>query len=206
MGKGRDFLDKIYALEDDGDVRSFYDDAAGKYDEILLAEIGYVSPTVCARILAPHLQDRDARLIDLGCGTGLAGDALSALGYGNIDGVDFSSEMLAVARARDCYSNLTAGDLNAGLDIADGAYAAAVSGGVFGQHVLPTALDECVRLVAPGGFVCFSVNERAFESFGFREKVDALGTEGKVTCLSLSKEAYHVNENIEGWVCLMAVT
>lgn len=206
MGKGRNFLDKIYALEDDGDVRSFYDDAAGKYDEILLAEIGYVSPTVCARILAPHLQDRDARLIDLGCGTGLAGDALSALGYGNIDGVDFSSEMLAVARARDCYSNLTAGDLNAGLDIADGAYAAAVSVGVFGQHVLPTALDECVRLVAPGGFVCFSVNERAFESFGFREKVDALGTEGKVTCLSLSKEAYHVNENIEGWVCLMAVT
>ena len=206
MGKGRDFLNKIYALEDDGEVRSFYDDAAGKYDEILLAEIGYVSPTVCARTLASHLPDRDARLIDLGCGTGLAGGALSTLGYGNIDGVDFSSEMLAVARARDCYSNLTVGDLNAGLDIADGAYAAAVSVGVFGQHVLPTALDECVRLVAPGGFVCFSVNERAFESFGFREKVDALGAESRVTSLSLTKEAYHVNEKIDGWVCLMAVT
>ena len=206
MGKGRDFLDKIYALEDDGEVRSFYDDAAGKYDEILLAEIGYVSPTVCARTLASHLPDRDARLIDLGCGTGLAGGALSALGYGNIDGVDFSSEMLAVARARDCYTNLTVGDLNASLDIADGAYAAAVSVGVFGQHVLPTALDECVRLVAPGGFVCFSVNERAFESFGFREKVDALGAESRVTSLSLTKEAYHVNEKIDGWVCLMAVT
>jgi predicted TPR repeat methyltransferase len=205
MGKGRDFLDRIYALEEDADVRSFYDDAAGKYDEILLSEIGYVSPIICARTIAPHLPDRDTRLIDLGCGTGLAGDALSDLGYGNIDGVDFSSEMLAVARARDCYSNLAVGDLNAGLDIPDSAYAAAVSVGVFGQHVLPTALDECVRIVAPGGFLCFSVNERAFEGLGFREKVDALGSAGRVTCLSLTKEDYHVNENIDGWVCLMRV-
>lgn len=205
MGKGRDFLDRIYALEEDADVRSFYDDAAGKYDEILLSEIGYVSPIICARKIAPHLPDRDTRLIDLGCGTGLAGDALSDLGYGNIDGVDFSSEMLAVARARDCYSNLAVGDLNTGLDIPDSAYAAAVSVGVFGQHVLPTALDECVRIVAPGGFLCFSVNERAFEGLGFREKVDALGSAGRVTCLSLTKEDYHVNENIDGWVCLMRV-
>lgn len=206
MGKGRDFLDRIYALEDDGDVRSFYDEAAGKYDEILLSEIGYVSPTVCARTIARHLPDKDARLIDLGCGTGLAGDALSALGYRHIDGVDFSSEMLAVAGARDCYTTLAVGDLNAGLDVADDVYAAAISVGVFGQHVLPPALDECIRVVAPDGFVCFSVNERAFEGYGFRDKVEALGAEGKVTCLSLTKEPYHVNENIDGWVCLMRVT
>lgn len=205
MGKGRDFLDSIYALEDDGDVRSFYDDAAGTYDEILLSEIGYVSPTICARTIAPHLPSKDTRLIDLGCGTGLAGDALSALGYGHIDGVDFSSEMLAVAKARDCYSDLSVGDLNAGLDIADGTYGAALSVGVFGQHVLPPALDECIRVVAPGGFFCFSINERAFESHGFRDKVEELGARAGVTCLSLTRGPYHVNENIDGWVCLLRV-
>lgn len=205
MSKGREFLDRIYALEEDGDVQSFYDDAASHYDQILLSEIGYVSPTVCANALAPHLPDKNAALIDLGCGTGLAGAALAALGYTNIDGVDFSTEMLAVARSRDCYSKLEIADLNAVLDIPSARYAAAISVGVFGQHVLPAALDESVRVVEPGGLMCFSVNERAFDGYGFRDKVEALNAAGRVTTLSLRKEAYHVKENIDGWVCVLRV-
>lgn len=203
--KGRDFLERIYALEDDSDVRSFYDDAARQYDEILLSEIGYVSPTVCAKALAPYLPDRQSRLIDLGCGTGLAGAAMAALGYERIEGVDFSAEMLAVAKSRNCYSKLTIADLNAGLHFASGHYAAALSVGVFGQHVLPAALDEAVRIVAPGGIVCFSVNERAFESCGFREKVESLLAADRANRLSLTKEPYHVKENIDGWVCVLRV-
>lgn len=203
MGKGREFLDRIYALEDEGDVRSFYDEAAGDYDEILLAQVGYVSPTICARSIARFLPDRQAALIDLGCGTGLAGEALTALGYTHIDGVDFSAEMLAVAKARNCYTKLSHADLNAGTDIPGFSYAAAVSVGVFGQHVLPAALDEAIRIVEPGGIFCFSVNERGFDEYGFREKVDALGAEDRATCLSLTKEPYLVNENIDGWVYVL---
>ena len=206
MSKGRDFLDRIYALEDDADVRAFYDGAARQYDEVLLSEIGYVSPDVCARALAPHLPDRSARVIDLGCGTGLAGAAMTALGYTRIDGVDFSAEMLAVAKSRSCYAKLALADLNATLDIPSGHYAAAISVGVFGQHVLPAAIDEAVRIVASGGIVCFSVNERAFEGYGFRAKVDSLTREGRASCLSLTREPYHVNENIDGWVCLLRVS
>jgi predicted TPR repeat methyltransferase len=205
MGRGREFLDRIYALEEESEVRSFYDDAARQYDEILLSEIGYISPNICAHAIAPYLPDRESSLIDLGCGTGLAGKALSILGYENIDGVDFSTEMLAVAKARNCYSKLEIADLNAVLDIPSDNYAAAVSVGVFGQHVLPAALDECIRIVEPGGLVCFSVNERAFDDYGFRAKVEALNAEGSATTLSLSKEAYHVNEKIDGWVCLLRI-
>ena len=205
MTKGRDFLDRIYALEDDSDVRSFYDDAARQYDEILLSQIGYVSPTICADALAPYLPDRQSRLIDLGCGTGLAGAAMAALGYEHIDGVDFSAEMLAVAKSRNCYSMLAIADLNAGLDLPDAFYDAAISVGVFGQHVLPAALDEAVRIVTPGGVVCFSINERAFDSYGFRDKVESLSAERRASCLFLSKEPYHVNENIDGWVCVLRV-
>ena len=203
MGKGREFLDRIYALEDESDVRSFYDEAAGDYDEILLAQVGYVSPTICAHAIARYLPDKKTALIDLGCGTGLAGEALAALGYTHIDGVDFAARMLAVAKARNCYSKLSLADLNAGTDIPGCSYAAAVSVGVFGQHVLPAALDEAIRIIEPGGVFCFSVNERAFDDYGFREKVDTLGAEGRVTCLSLTKEPYHVNENLDGWVCVL---
>ncbi len=205
MGRGREFLDRIYALEDEGDVRSFYDEAAGDYDEILLAQVGYVSPTICARTLARFLPGRQEPLMDLGCGTGLAGEALTALGYSHIDGVDFSAEMLAVARARSCYVQLALADLNAGTNIPAGSYAAAVSVGVFGQHVLPEALDHAISIVEAGGLFCFSVNERAFDDYGFRDKVEALSAEGRTTCLSLTKEPYHVNENIDGWVCVLRV-
>jgi predicted TPR repeat methyltransferase len=205
MGKGREFLDSIYALDDDGDVRSFYDGAAGDYDEILLAQVGYVSPTVCARIMARFFPDREAALIDLGCGTGLAGEALTALGYKNIHGVDFSTEMLAVAESRNCYGKLSIADLNAGTGIPDSSYAGAVSIGVFGQHVLPAALDEAIRIVEPGGIFCFSVNERAFVDLGFRDKVRGLSAEGSATCLSLTREPYHIKENIDGWVCVLRV-
>jgi predicted TPR repeat methyltransferase len=205
MGKGREFLDSIYALDDDGDVRSFYDGAAGNYDEILLAQVGYVSPTVCACIMARFFSDREAALIDLGCGTGLAGEALATLGYKNIHGVDFSTEMLTVAESRSCYGKLSIADLNAGTGIPDSSYAGAVSIGVFGQHVLPAALDEAIRIVEPGGIFCFSVNERAFVDLGFRDKVRGLSAEGSATCLSLTREPYHVKENIDGWVCVLRV-
>jgi len=205
MSRGRKFLDRIYALEDAGDVRTFYDDAAIDYDDILLSEIGYVSPDICAHAIAPYLPDRDVRLIDLGCGTGLAGQALAALGFEHIDGVDYSKEMLAVAERKGCYSKLALADLNAGLAVPDGCYSASISVGVFGQHVLPDALDEALRIVEPGGVVCFSVNERAFESCGFREKVEALQSAGRVTSLSLTKEPYHVKECIDGWVCVLRV-
>ena len=203
MSKGREFLDKIYALEEDSDVRSFYDDAADQYDEILLSQIGYVSPTICARAITPYLPNREEALMDLGCGTGLAGEALSALGYTHIDGVDFSPEMLTLAKARNCYSKLALADLNAHIDIPSRHYAAAICVGVLGQHVLPAVLDEMIRIVEPAGVVCFSVNERAFDGYGFRDKVDALSAEGIASCLSLTKEAYHVHENIDGWVCLL---
>lgn len=206
MTKGREFLDRIYSLDDDGDVRAFYDEAAGQYDDILLSDIGYVSPTICARAIAQVLPDRKSSLIDLGCGTGLAGEALAALGYEHIDGVDFSTEMLAVAESRNCYSMLGHADLNAALEFSNGCYAAAISVGVLGQHVLPDTLDEAVRIVVPGGVVCFSVNERAFESYGFRDKIAALTADGRTACLSLTKEPYHVNEHIDGWVCLLRVS
>lgn len=206
MGKGREFLDRIYALEDEGDVRSFYDEAAGDYDEILLAQVGYVSPTICARTMAQFLPSGQEPLMDLGCGTGLAGEALTALGYSHIDGVDFSAEMLAVARMRGCYVQLALADLNAGTNIPAGSYAAAVSVGVFGQHVLPEALDHAISIVEAGGLFCFSVNERAFDDYGFRDKVEALSAEGRTTCLSLTKEPYHVKESIDGWVCCLRIT
>ena len=42
--------------------------------------------------------DKDAEIVDLGCGTGLLGEILFNLGYKNIIGVDGSEEMLNICR------------------------------------------------------------------------------------------------------------
>ncbi|GMQ77161.1 MAG: hypothetical protein BMS9Abin01_2481 [Gammaproteobacteria bacterium] len=47
---------------------------------------------------------------------------------------------------------------------------------------------------------------RAFDDYGFHDKVGTLGAEGRATCLSLTKEPYHLNEKIDGWVCVLRVT
>ena len=41
----------------------------------------------------------DVSSLDLGCGTGLAGEQLHKLGYKNVDGLDLSQELLEVAQA-----------------------------------------------------------------------------------------------------------
>ncbi len=54
------------------------------------------------------------RAVDLACGTGRGGSWLKAQGVGEIDGVDFTPAMLALARTRGVYGRLLEGDVAAG--------------------------------------------------------------------------------------------
>ena len=203
MSRGKDFLERCYALTDSEAVKSFYDAQAREYDEILLEDIGYVAPRVSADLFARHCEDRSARIIDLGCGTGLMGAALRELGYLHIDGADVSESMLQVAREKRIYDELLTVDLHQSLTIATGAYDAVVSVGVFGGHVPAGAMDEAVRLAKSGGVVCITLNELALREHGYGEKLRAMEDTGAVHMIQMTEEDYHLKENIRGWVCLM---
>ena len=43
------------------------------------------------------ISDKDKIIADIGCGTGLSGEAFISEGFYNIDGTDFSNEMLEIA-------------------------------------------------------------------------------------------------------------
>ena len=45
-------------------------------------------------------------ILELGCGTGLFGEAVSKKGYTNLDGLDGSEEMLKRAEAKGMYNHL----------------------------------------------------------------------------------------------------
>lgn len=66
------YFDKAYAARDTQVIRSLYDEWAGSYDEDIKAQ-GYATPDRAAATLAEFLDDKDAPIFDIGCGTGLSG-------------------------------------------------------------------------------------------------------------------------------------
>lgn len=154
-------LDSVYALDGPEATRAFYADWAARYDAEL-TEAGYASPRRCAQALAALAPDRAAPVLDIGCGTGLSGQALAAEGFGAVDGVDFSPEMLAVARDKGIYRALFEGDAAAPLPGEPGDYAHAVAVGVFSPGHAPAALIHSALAHLPrGGVLVFTLNDHA---------------------------------------------
>ena len=58
-----------------------------------------------------HSKNKDIKILDAGCGTGLVGIQLKKNGYLNIDGVDLSSKLLELVPP-NYYKKLTQIDLN----------------------------------------------------------------------------------------------
>ena len=165
-------------------VQSLYDDwAAADYD----ADVegwGYDAPGQVAGLVAARLGARgpdDAAVLDAGCGTGLVGEALHALGVTGIIGGDVSEASLELARQRSVYDRLLPLDLNAPLPFADDRFAAAVSVGVFTYLTESEAtVRELLRVVAPGGWVVFTQRTDLWAARDFDALIASLASDG--TC------------------------
>ncbi|MGF1562767.1 MAG: class I SAM-dependent DNA methyltransferase [Geminicoccaceae bacterium] len=170
-----DYFARAYNLKGPDDARDFYDDWANTYDATVLANT-YETPRLVREALVRLAVPTDAHLIDLGCGTGLVGEALHAAGYRTIDGLDLSAGMLEKAHAKAVYGELIQADLlQPPTAVADRAYEHGVSAGVFTHtHVGPEALRECARMVQPGGYLVTLVKADFFKSAKFLSVIEAL--------------------------------
>ncbi len=96
-------------------VSMLFDEHAAEFDSLLVADLGYAVP----RMMADRLRDLGlapgARVVDLGCGTGLAAAELGDLA-GHLTGIDLSVGMLLQARRRGGYAKLVLGEAAAALD------------------------------------------------------------------------------------------
>ena len=196
------FLDIAYEARTTDETRDLYDRWAETYDTELIAENDYAQPRRCAEMLLHYLTDPGAEILDIGCGTGLSGAALLAAGYRTVDGCDFSPGMLAKARDTGVYRRLFEADLNGPpLDAADGAYGAAVAVGVFSfSHVHPDALDEILRILAPGAPLVIGLNEHFYDEGALAEKLTALRTAGRIDRLAEEHGDHIRGTGVTGWV------
>lgn len=169
---------KAYTATTREDLVRLYEEWAETYDEDHEA-IGFFGHRTAAATLAKYTPFPEvAYVLDAGCGTGAAGEALWSLGYRTITGVDLSKEMLAKAKTKGVYKNVAQGDLGQPLDpFPCNHFDAAILVGVFSFGQAPAhALDEIVRLVKPGGVVVFTMRVDFFEqdAMSVRSKMEEL--------------------------------
>ena len=176
------FLDKAYSLNGPEDTNNFYDDWAATYEKEI-RENGYATPERCAKALKSLADDLNAPVLDLGCGTGLGGEALKAEGFTTLDGTDFSKEMLAYAEKKPgLYRKLTLGDLNTPIPATPGDYTHMTAVGVLAtDHAPPETIDQIIPLLPSGGCFVFSLNDHTLKDPNFERKVNALPAAGTVT-------------------------
>lgn len=134
-----------------------YRDWANNYDSDL-TKGGYHTPLRIAAALAPLLQGRGP-VLDFGCGTGMSGSALAALGIGPLHGTDITDSMLELAETKGIYDKLWLGEPGA-QPAEPGTYAAIVAAGVVSLGAAPPeTLDQLVDALAPGDFLALSFND-----------------------------------------------
>ncbi|WP_157084452.1 class I SAM-dependent DNA methyltransferase [Sediminimonas qiaohouensis] len=159
-------------------VQSYYDDWADSYDETL-SEWQYRAPEDASDLLVPHLGD-GARVLDVGCGTGLLASALRKRGGYTVDGIDISAASLHLAERRGDYARLIHHDLqDLPLPVKDNAYDAAASIGVLTYIEDAEALlrDLC-RCVRTGGAITFTQRTDLWEGRNFPDMIARLERDG----------------------------
>jgi len=197
-------LERAYAIDSDEASRALYRDWAESYDATMLGGLRYRSPALVAALLADHLPDRTAQLLDVGCGTGLAGQFLAELGFSVIDGLDISPEMMQVARRRGIYRHFVAADLNHPLDMPDAHYDGATCSGTFTHgHVDARCLDELFRILRPGAPFAFTVKREVWEPLGFQRALARLVAGGRITeAANRLDKHYDSSEQPDGVFCV----
>jgi predicted TPR repeat methyltransferase len=169
----------VYSSKNNAELAERYDIWAKDYDAEVVGDFDWKGPQAGCDAFARYA-GVDAKVIDVGVGTGLAGVELAKRGFKNIDGFDLSQGMLDVAEGLGIYGDLKVGVLGETLDYADDTYDAALATGVFTNgHAPASGFDECARIVKPGGHFVITIRPDLLEPGGFLAKeaeLEAAGT------------------------------
>jgi predicted TPR repeat methyltransferase len=150
-------------------LRTLYDQYAPRFEASLLGNLGYRGPSLLFKaVLAVRVAAGKPalfrRVIDLGCGTGLAGRAFAAQAD-DIIGIDLSPRMAELARATGLYREVLVADVLAGLRQQPPAQfdlAIAADVAIY-LHDLAPVFAETAWVLAAGGLLAFTVETHAGE-------------------------------------------
>ena len=185
------------------DKQETYDQWARDYEKDLVEEMGYVGHIDAARVFSEVVPDRNCRVLDVACGTGLVGRELEQLGYQNIEGTDFSEGMLEKARATGRYRRLFTHDFTQDLQQSSD-YDALICVGLF-SFDLPAVehMIHVIRAVKTDSRCVLTVNGAAWREMDYATGLQTQSGLHGFAVESVREAGYIENQGIDGRVLVI---
>ena len=196
----------IYKLKTTNEIMKYYDEwgIKNKYDQDMV-DWNYTGPKESVNVFKKYALNKNIKILDAGCGTGLVGVELKKYGYSNIEGVDFSQSMLDLV-PQHIYKKIEKIDLNKPLKFKNNIYDIVMCVGTFTYgHVKPHALDEIIRITKNKGLICFTINEGIYEEYGFDKKIKELSDKGFWSMKEFFKSDYIASKDVNAWLGIAEV-
>ena len=137
----------LHDLKNSKEVKEYYNTWSNnnKYN-IDMENWNYTGPKETVDTLIRYQKNRNIKVYDAGCGTGLVGIELKNHGFEQISGADISNKLLNQV-PKGIYYNLANVNLNLKINEKDNEYDVVMCVGTFTyEHVKPPALDEFLRI------------------------------------------------------------
>jgi predicted TPR repeat methyltransferase len=169
-------LQDAYSVTTPEENKALYARWAATYDAEFVTANDYVYPIRVAEKAVEILGDSSTlEVVDVGCGTGALGSLLAELRpTWEIDGVDISLQMLAVAgtklrtNGQAVYRDLLDADLTKPIQFAKNHFDLIVSSGVFTHgHLAGRDLIAVSSAAREGGTIVVGINKEHYDNVGF---------------------------------------
>lgn len=153
-------------------VRHLFDQFSADYDARMIGQLSYAAPQIL-RSLADMIGlslGESLAILDLGCGTGLAGAAFADMAA-RLDGIDLSPAMIENARARGLYDRLSVGDIES-VSVENGrAYDLIIAADTLVYlGDLAIVFRSAAAALRPGGHFLFTVERKDGDGYEFGPK------------------------------------
>lgn len=142
-------------------TQALFNQYAYNYDAHVKEPLRYQVPALLRQVIAPFAEKKQIpwKVLDLGCGTGLCAPYFADVADA-LTGVDFSANMLEVAKARGGYQQLFLMDALSFLTKQHQNYQLIISADVFVYFGnLKPIFGACYTALQPNGLFCFSVEQ-----------------------------------------------
>jgi len=190
-------------------VKDVFDNYSDNYEHSLVTELEYCVPDKIRALLGQSSIDRTnfEHGLDLGCGTGLSGEAFSDI-VEIFDGIDLSEDMLGLAEQKNIYHTLHSGSINDFLQSTDDIFDFYIAADVFAYI---GNLQETFCLLKARSrqdvLLCFSTetatgnNYQLQETGRFAHSPDYIEQLAKATGWSvLTRKTTSLRKENDGWI------
>ena len=182
---GKKWLKIVYEEKNSSKLKKHYRGWANEYDDDL-KEWGYAYPGQLKKILKNQIKiSKNSKILDAGCGTGLVAQTLKDLNFKNIVGLDYSIDMLKIAKSKKIYKKLLHESLNKKTSLRSNQFNLILCTGVLTSgHVGANAIKELIRLTKKKGFLILSISETIFLKLGFKDELEKRKNQVKMKIVS----------------------